>query len=45
MKGLKRFLILGNVVNLALALVIGAAFGTVFSVVVKALITPGVATY
>ena len=42
-KGFKEFLLRGNVVDLAVAVVIGAAFGAVVSAVVRDLITPIVA--
>jgi large conductance mechanosensitive channel len=38
--GFKKFLLRGNLVDLAIAVVIGAAFGTVVSALVKDLITP-----
>lgn len=40
MSGFKKFLLRGNVVDLAVAVVIGAAFGAVVSALVKDLITP-----
>ena len=40
MGGFKKFLLRGNVVDLAVAVVIGAAFGAVVSSLVKNLITP-----
>jgi large conductance mechanosensitive channel len=40
MSGFKKFLLRGNVVDLAVAVVIGAAFGTVVQALVKSLITP-----
>ena len=40
MSGFKKFLLRGNVVDLAVAVVIGAAFGTVVQALVKDLITP-----
>src|SRR5471030_2676878 len=43
MNGFKRFLTRGNVVDLAVAVVIGAAFGTVVTAFVKDLITPLIA--
>ncbi len=43
MKGFKQFLLRGNVVDLAVAVVIGAAFGTVVSSFVKDLLTPFIA--
>ena len=46
MGGFKKFLLRGNVVDLAVAVVIGAAFGAVVTAFVAAFITPlvGVAT-
>jgi large conductance mechanosensitive channel len=41
--GFKRFLLKGNVLDLAVAVVIGAAFGTVISAFVKDLLTPLIA--
>jgi len=43
MKGFKTFLMKGNVVDLAVAVVIGAAFGGVVSSFVKDLLTPLIA--
>ena len=43
MKGFKQFLLRGNVLDLAVAVVIGAAFGTVVTALVKDLITPIIA--
>ena len=43
MNGFKQFLMRGNVIDLAVAVVIGAAFGAVVSALVKDLITPIVA--
>ncbi len=43
MKGFKQFLLRGNVVDLAVAVVIGAAFGAVVTALVKDLITPLIA--
>jgi large conductance mechanosensitive channel len=40
MKGFKQFLLRGNVVDLAVGVVVGAAFGTVVSGLVKDLLTP-----
>lgn len=40
MGGFKRFLLRGNLVDLAVAVVIGAAFGAVVMALVKDLITP-----
>jgi large conductance mechanosensitive channel len=43
MKGFKQFLLRGNVLDLAVAVVIGAAFGAVVTALVKDLVTPLVA--
>src|SRR5438105_4417926 len=43
LSGFKSFLLRGNVVDLAIAVVIGAAFGAVVSAAVKDLITPLIA--
>ncbi len=43
MSGFKVFLLRGNVVDLAVAVVIGAAFGTLVAALVKDLITPLIA--
>ena len=43
MNGFKRFLLRGNVVDLAVAVVIGGAFGAVVTALVKDLITPLIA--
>jgi len=43
MKGLKQFLLRGNVLDLAVAVVIGGAFGAVVTALVKDLITPLIA--
>jgi large conductance mechanosensitive channel len=40
MKGFKQFLLRGNVVDLAVGVVIGAAFATVVTAIVKDLLTP-----
>lgn len=40
MEGFKKFLLRGNVVDLAVAVVIGAAFGAVVQAFVKGFITP-----
>jgi large conductance mechanosensitive channel len=40
MRGFQKFLLRGNVVDLAVAVVIGAAFGAVVTALVKDLITP-----
>jgi large conductance mechanosensitive channel len=42
-KGFKQFLLRGNVVDLAVAVVIGAAFGAVIAALVKDLLTPLIA--
>lgn len=43
LKGFKQFVLRGNVVDLAVAVVIGAAFGTVVAALVKDLLTPLIA--
>ncbi len=43
MKGFKQFMLRGNVLDLAVAVVIGAAFGAVVTALVKDLLTPLVA--
>jgi large conductance mechanosensitive channel len=43
LKGFRDFLMRGNVVDLAVAVVIGGAFGTVVTALVKDLITPLIA--
>src|ERR1700739_3039794 len=43
LKGFNNFLLRGNVVDLAVAVVIGAAFGAVVTALVKDLITPLIA--
>jgi len=43
LKGFKEFLLRGNVVDLAVAVVIGAAFGAVVTALVKDLLTPLIA--
>ena len=43
LKGFKKFLMRGNVIDLAVAVVIGAAFGAVVTALVKDLITPLIA--
>lgn len=43
MKGFKQFVMRGSVVDLAVAVVIGAAFGAVVTALVKDLITPIIA--
>jgi len=43
LKGFRQFLMRGNVIDLAVAVVIGAAFGAVVAALVKDLITPLIA--
>ena len=43
LKGFKEFLFRGNVVDLAVAVIIGGAFGTLVSALVKDLLTPLIA--
>jgi large conductance mechanosensitive channel len=43
LKGFKQFLLRGNVIDLAVAVVIGVAFGAVVAALVKDLITPLIA--
>ncbi len=43
MSGFKKFLLRGNVVDLAVAVVMGAAFGAVVTALVKDLVTPLIA--
>jgi large conductance mechanosensitive channel len=43
MKGFKQFIMRGNVLDLAVAVVMGAAFGVVVTALVKDLITPLIA--
>jgi large conductance mechanosensitive channel len=43
MKGFKQFIMRGNVLDLAVAVVIGAAFGAVVTALVKDMITPIIA--
>jgi len=43
MSGFKAFLLRGNVVDMAVGIVVGAAFGTVVSAFVKDLLTPFIA--
>ena len=43
LKGLKQFLLRGNVLDLSVAVVVGGAFGTVVSALVKDLLTPFIA--
>ena len=40
MRGFQKFLLRGNVVDLAVAVVIGAAFGAVVTALVKDIVTP-----
>ena len=43
MKGFKQFILRGNVLDLAVAVVMGAAFGAVVTALVKDLVTPMIA--
>src|SRR5437764_9253013 len=43
LQGFKQFMLRGNVIDLAVAVVMGAAFGTVVTALVKDLITPLIA--
>lgn len=43
MKGFKQFILRGNVLDLAVAVVMGAAFGAVVTALVKDLLTPFIA--
>lgn len=43
LQGFKQFMLRGNVIDLAVAVVMGAAFGSVVSALVKDLITPFIA--
>jgi len=43
MKGFRQFMLRGNVLDLAVAVVVGAAFGAVVTALVKDLITPLIA--
>ena len=43
MKGFRQFIFRGNVLDLAVAVVMGAAFGTVVTALVKDLVTPLIA--
>ena len=43
MSGFKQFLLCGNVVDLAVGVVVGVAFGTVVTAFVKDLLTPLIA--
>lgn len=43
MKGFKQFLLRGNAVDLAVGVVIGAAFGNIINSLVKGLLTPFIA--
>lgn len=45
MSGFKKFLLRGNVVDLAIAVVIGGAFGSVVTALVKDIITPIVGAF
>jgi large conductance mechanosensitive channel len=43
LKGFRQFIMRGNVLDLAVAVVVGAAFGAVVTALVKDLITPLIA--
>ncbi len=43
LKGFRQFLMRGNVIDLAVAVVIGGAFGAVVAAMVKDLLTPLIA--
>lgn len=43
LKGFKQFMLRGNVIDLAVAVIIGAAFGAVVTALVKDLLTPLIA--
>ncbi len=43
LKGFKAFILRGNVVDLAVGVIVGAAFGTVISALVKDILTPFIA--
>jgi len=45
MKGFKQFLLRGNVVDLAVGVVVGATFGTLVNALVKDLLTPLIAAF
>ena len=45
LKGFRTFLLRGNIIDLAVAVVMGAAFGAVVSALVKDLITPIIAAF
>ncbi|MGB3829067.1 MAG: large conductance mechanosensitive channel protein MscL [Ornithinimicrobium sp.] len=45
LKGFKEFVLRGNIVDLAVALVIGIAFATVVEVIISAIITPILAAF
>ncbi len=45
MSGFRKFLLRGNVVDLAVAVVIGAAFGAVVTALIKDLITPIISAF
>jgi large conductance mechanosensitive channel len=45
LKGFRDFVLRGNVVDLAVGVVIGAAFGTVVTALVKDLLTPVIAAF
>ncbi len=45
LKGFKKFLLRGNVVDLAVAVIMGASFGSVVTALVKDLLTPFIAAF
>jgi large conductance mechanosensitive channel len=45
MQGFRKFILRGNVVDLAIAVVVGAAFGSVVQALVKDLITPLIGSF
>jgi large conductance mechanosensitive channel len=45
MSGFKKFILRGNVVDLAVAVVIGAAFGAIVTALVKDIITPAISLF
>ena len=45
MSGFRKFILRGNVVDLAVAVVIGAAFGAVVQALVKSLVTPTIGAF
>jgi large conductance mechanosensitive channel len=45
MSGFKKFILRGNVVDLAVAVVIGAAFGAIVTALVKDIVTPAISLF